>query len=134
MQPGVSQEIFREMILERNKGLQSDTGKRKERSGKKKKLHFGQPHHLIASRERDHGRSLPSQDHLLRGSSGDSPGTKKSLPLLWDAYTGMRSRQLYGSLRLHISHELNNQTYSLAGLHFLLGYQIHSTEAMETKK
>lgn len=79
-------------------------------------------------------RSLPSQDHLLLGSFGDSLGTEKSLPLLWDTYTGMRSRQLYGSLRLHISHELNNQTYSLTGLHFLLGYQIHSTEAMETKK
>lgn len=46
-------------------------------------------------------RSLPSQDHLLLASSGDSLSTEKLLPLLKEAHTGTRSGQLCGALQLH---------------------------------
>lgn len=69
-------------------------------------------------------------------SSGDSLSTEKLWPLSKEASLGMRSRQCVGlsdCTAQYTNYEANDQTCSLDGLHFLLGHQMHSTQATERK-
>lgn len=82
---------------------------------------------------------LPKVIHSL-ASSGDFLSTEKSLPLLEEACTAMRSRWTVCSCvglsyctAQCINYEPNHRTSPLTGSPFLLGYQMHSTETTERK-